>query len=186
MSLSTITNSTIEAGAKKMAVGPSGGVVIHSKLTDIFAVQAEVLFSGKGISAKLKANGIKERGTLRLYYLDIPLLLRAYIGNDDFDVFAGTGPQFGLGLFVQNAIRISGDHFRSRTTETSKFSPETRRFEMAWDFEVGIRRSIGSSDEIELSVRPVISLISIAKEDFKVVENRNFMLLMSVAYLFGK
>jgi len=186
ITISTITNSSFGIRKNKMAVGPGGGLVIHARLTDVFAFQPELLFNARGVSAKLSVNGFSERGTLRLYYLDIPLILRAYFGNDKFNVFVGAGPQFDLGLFVQNVIRYSGKHFSQRTTETSAFSSETRRFEIAWDFDVGIRKDIGKGDEIELAFRPVIGLINITKEEFKEQDNRNFMLLISVAYLFGK
>jgi hypothetical protein len=186
LNMSTVTHSSVDVGVTRMAVGPGGGFVLHVPLTDIFALQTELLFNSKGIAASATLEGISQRASKRIYYLDVPFIVRAYYRTDKLRIFGGTGPQLGLGLFVQDITRTSGEHFRNKFSETSGFSPQTRRYEIAWDFESGIAIPLKDHSEIEFGIRPSLGLINIAKEKFNRDNNRNFLVAFSAAYLFGR
>lgn len=184
LNMSTVTNTSVEIGAKRLAVGPGGGMTLHIPLTEIFAVQPEVQINARGVAVSGTIDNVTTRTTKRLYYLDIPMMIRAYYGFKKMRLYGGMGPQISAGLFVQDVTRISGKHYTNKLKNTERFSSQTRRYEMAWDFDVGMDLQVGRKSRLEFNVRPMIALINIAKEDFNVDNNRNFMVAFSTAWIF--
>lgn len=86
MNIAFMTNSD-NADAR---VGVQAGLQGQYFVTDKFALGAEVLYSQQG--AKEKAEPIS--ATMKLDYINIPLLAKFYPINNGFNVYAG--PQFGF------------------------------------------------------------------------------------------
>ena len=183
LNMSTITHSTVELGVTRMAVGPGGGFVLHIPLTEIFAIHTELILNAKGIAASATLNGITQRASKHIYYVDLPFVIRGFYSLDKVRIHGGLGPQFGVGLWVQDITKTSGDHFTNKFSETSRFSDQTRRYEIAWDFDVGVSFPLKKGSELEINVRPSLGLINIAKEKYNEDNNRNFLVSFSVAYL---
>lgn len=79
--------------------GATGGVFGRYTLSDIFAIQPEVLFAMKG--AKYEADGIKSQQEIN--YIEIPVLLRATMQNEGKlkpSLFAGPA----IGILLSNKI----------------------------------------------------------------------------------
>lgn len=186
LSLSTITNSPVDLGTKSMAVGPTAGLVIQAPITDIFSFNTEVLLHTKGVAAVLKLGDLKKRTSLRIYYLDIPVLLRAGYTWKSIYWFGGSGPQFNVALWAAQADRTRTDNLRLRTTERARLSDKARRYEMSWDFEVGLQWESTGGTALEFSLRPVVGLTNITKEKYREVDDRNFSLLITTAITFRK
>ena len=137
-------------------------------------------------SASASANGISQRSTKRLYYVDVPMMIRAYYTFGKVRIYAGTGPQVSVGLFVQDVTRTTGKHFRNKFSETSAFSDKTRRYELAWDFDAGISIPVKEHAELQINIRPMTGLINIAKEEFNEDNNRNLLVAFGLAWIYGR
>jgi outer membrane protein W len=85
--------------------GGTGGVFMRYALSDIFAVQPEVLFAMKG--AKYEAEGLKSQG--KINYIEIPLLVRATMPNESKmkpSVFLGPAISILLSNKITNGEEI--------------------------------------------------------------------------------
>jgi outer membrane protein W len=79
--------------------GGTGGAFMRYTLTDIFAVQPEVLFAMKG--ANYEAEGLKSQE--KINYIEIPLLVRATMPNESKikpSIFLGPA----IGILLSNKI----------------------------------------------------------------------------------
>jgi hypothetical protein len=106
----------------------TGGAFAVLPMNPRFALQLEALFSQKGASAKLGNEG-EATATLKLDYLDIPVLLRIEgpaSGSKSFHVFAG--PSASLRLSAKSEVEFSGDFLSSG--ETIDVSDEVERFDV--------------------------------------------------------
>lgn len=86
--------------------GFSAGGIANYGFTDMFSVQAELLYSQKGTNSDLKfdkfnaGTGISASGNLKqtLQYIDIPVLLKINTGDEGKGLFFELGPQASLAI----------------------------------------------------------------------------------------
>jgi hypothetical protein len=96
--------------------GITGGAFVCFSLSDIFAVQAEILYSPKGAKYSLSDGTTTLNATVTAPYIDVPLLLKVFLPTGLSEgvrpvVFAGPyiGFKAGTGRFTTDII-YSGQH----------------------------------------------------------------------------
>jgi hypothetical protein len=86
----------------KMLPGFHLGVVADIPFSDMFSFEPGLLLSTKGfkydLSEEYLGETMESKMKMSLYYLDIPLNLKASFGSDDTKFFVTFGPYLGMGL----------------------------------------------------------------------------------------
>ena len=85
--------------------GFHGGLAVHSKITDAFAIRTEMLISQKGIKSGDKDNG----SVFSLFYLDVPVMPKVSFGSDNFRGNLSAGPFGGVMIFGNDIVYFNGD-----------------------------------------------------------------------------
>ncbi|MCP4121183.1 MAG: PorT family protein [Bacteroidetes bacterium] len=186
VNMSTITNGLQSGFEKRVAFGPGGGMIVNVPVRSNIHVQPEVLINARGPAYKIWTVGVAEKGIIRLYYIDIPLTVKGYLGSGMLRGFLGTGPQFSVGLFLQSIYRQSAVGISEKRSNVEAFPDLYNRFEMSWNVDAGLRLDLDNSSAIELGVRPMIGVTQLVKSEFSGEHPRNIMINLSAAYLFGK
>jgi hypothetical protein len=103
-------------------------------LGELFAIQPSLLLSGKGANAD---DGSGEKGKIRPYYLEVPILLvvRTQLPSTNFKIYAGAGPSFGYGLFGKVTSQGQSDDVFS--------SDGFKRFDFGVDLTAGVELPAG-------------------------------------------
>lgn len=102
-------DSTIEDLAKDGAVKLTAGFVFILPLSDVLAIQPELLYTQKGASNSYKLLGQEITNDLTYNYLDIPLMLRVSLGDTYGE---------GLGIYLNGGVYI-GYAFSGKRETTS-------------------------------------------------------------------
>jgi len=169
----------------KLIPGFHIGPTMEFLFSDMFSLQAELLFSSKGF----KDNGTltDENGNvigmsdlkMNLYYLDIPLAAKAKIGFDRFMLFGIFGPSLGIGLVGKSKYELDGE----KGTSTIKFGADEilRRLEVALTFGGGIE-----VNRFLFGLSYNLGLTNISNQDPGVIKQTNRVLSISIGYKFGK
>ena len=76
------------------------GVVAEIMVSDMFAVQPELLYSAQGSDYEEDFEGETYEGEVPVDYLNIPIMAKLYVGEGGFSVEAG--PQIGLLLSAKD------------------------------------------------------------------------------------
>lgn len=77
-------------------------------LTDQIGLQAELLYSAQGNKLDISSDGFTEESTLKLTYLNIPLLGKYYFTEN---ISVEAGPQIGLLLSAENEFTFTDSDF---------------------------------------------------------------------------
>jgi hypothetical protein len=102
-----------------------GGGFANYKLSDQFAAQIEILYSGEGEKGKILANGATDN--IKIGFLNIPILFQ-YISP--FGIYAETGPQAGFLLSITEATGNNASESIKQYYKSLNFS---------WDFGLGYK-----------------------------------------------
>lgn len=94
-SLTNLTNRSLESNRDLW--GFHAGVTVARTLTQLFALQAELLYSQKGTRDEVVVGSAHYDNHQRLHYLDLPVLARLRVGN----AYLEAGPQLGLLLLAR-------------------------------------------------------------------------------------
>ncbi|MEO6406307.1 MAG: porin family protein [Ferruginibacter sp.] len=117
-------NTEASPNPYKMKTGIHAGLLAHIHLTDKFALQPEVVYSGQGAKAD------SGPGEINLGYLNVPILGQ-YMFANGFRL--ETGPQAGILLSAKT--KYNG------VTEDVK--DELKGFDFAWAFGLGYKSPMG-------------------------------------------
>ncbi len=184
--VSTILQTEYFNGTEhKLAIGPVGGITVNSIIKGKVAVQPEILLYSRGVGGKGSFGTVHEKYTLRLFYFDIPVLVKYYFGDQGIRGFIGAGPQLSIGAFTQEKLEIE-DAFGSETLkETSEFPEEFKNIDFALPIDIGLRLELDEKKSVEFGIRAAVGIIPLVKDDFNGIRNRNLTFAASVAFLFG-
>jgi hypothetical protein len=138
----------------KSKVGFNAGAFVEIKISEMFAVQPEVLFSTQGIKAEnVEANvdGVDYTADVKfnLSYINIPVMFKYYVA-EKFNVEAG--PQIGFLTSAKTATKLDG--YSQTVNQDVKDSFESvdfgLNFGMGYDFTnrcfAGVRYNLGLSN----------------------------------------
>lgn len=107
-------------------LGFNAGVGMEIGLTDILALEVDALFSRKGCKNERTGaiTGTKYQDVFSLYYVDIPVNLKAYfltLGND-LRLYAQVGPYVGFGLFGKTKFTTESSDGKRTNKQTRDFN----------------------------------------------------------------
>lgn len=144
-SLSTFTGDLVE-DAKNYSTYIVGGFVRVGAMG--FAVQPGLYYTGKGAKSE-DANGV-DQGTVKLNYVQVPLVLRLRLGNS---LYIGAGPAIGFKVSCKLAQPLSSSYSGTDCAEGSTEDP-VKSTEVSGIAEAGIeigKFSIGARADLGLT-----------------------------------
>lgn len=101
-SLTSFTGNGTEDA--KYLWGFHAGVLANFAVNDVFSVQPEVLYSMKGAKGQETIQGVTIQESIRLHYIDVPLLAHLNAGGLFFEV----GPQIGFAVAANAHAEATG------------------------------------------------------------------------------
>jgi hypothetical protein len=134
----TISTVTMEDdGGMKSKLGLVLGVGLNFPVNAMFSVQPELQFVQKGFRADKSYTSdsftLKTEGSYALNYLEIPVLVKAGFGSDNFKFFLNAGPSIGIGLGGKADVDfefLDGVHdFSTSGTSNVKFGEAPDNYE---------------------------------------------------------
>lgn len=141
LNLSDTRYSPDEENLPGMNPGFHIGPVMELDLNSVFSCETGILLTTKGFkinSFPPDETGIEEKYKLKinLYYIDVPLNVKAKLKLNGFDIYGSAGPYLGIGVKGKGKYE-SGDE---KETSTLKFGPDKnlKRMEFGLNFGGGI------------------------------------------------
>lgn len=113
------TDSTGQSPNLDKLIGFHAGVTYEHALNDNFSLESGLFFTIKGARLDEDLGIIKFSGRTRIYYVEIPLVLRASaILKDQLGVYANFGPYIGMGLSgkMKSELTFMGETEREEMT----------------------------------------------------------------------
>ena len=142
INLADVSDSDFDGADKR--TGLIGGVFVTFHITPVLGIQPELLYSQKGVSF----NSSDVDATLKLDYIDVPVLLRFNIPTDGAQVrpFFVAGPAFGIQ--VNCGIKASSDGMSGsvdcdRIDDESGIDFNTKTFDFSGVLGAGLDFNIG-------------------------------------------
>ena len=155
------------------------GGVAEIKISEKFSVQPELLYSGQGAKDTYEDEFEKEEATLRLDYLNVPVMAKFYVA-DGFSLEAG--PQVGFLLKSEAEYEYVDKEFpefnESETVDSKDF---TSAIDFGINFGVGYKLDNG----LNFGARYNLGLSNI--NDFEGsdnIKNQNNVIQISIGYFF--
>lgn len=170
-----------------LKAGFNVGVVGNYEISDMFSAQAEILFSAKGYKTDNSGNGYTyDRSTLKYNYIEVPLLLKASIGNQQgIQGYALFGPSFNL---LTSSFHNWEYEYISNTGVAVASSGENNMKDYVNTFDLGLNLGVGATyatglGKIFAEARYGYGLSNLDKQGTAKYYNTN--LQFSVGYLFA-
>jgi hypothetical protein len=134
---------------------------------ELLALQPELLFHQRGSKLTFDEDGFSQEMTVKLNYLELPVLLKAKFGM--FSVYAGPSIAYGIGGSYKSKYSYQGQTFEE--TGKVKFGDEPDNFEgddiyvdNALDYNANIGAGVKLGPVI-IDLRYVLGLANIQDED---------------------
>ncbi len=190
LNLANLSGDDVENNS--MLIGFNVGGAANFAITDMFAIQGELLYDVKGAQYEgTDENGEKQDMPLRLSYLNIPILAQAQFG-DDIKFYGELGPTIGLLLGASMDGESEYEVPSGFDPNTMQFTYETIKVKDSYkgtDFglAVGAGAKIPlSSFDMVVGARYNMSLGTIAeKMDDVEPDVKNGVISINVALMFG-
>ena len=165
-SLASLTNRNLQSS--HYLWGFHTGLTGNYALSRGFSLQAEALYSQKGVGDEVSAGGASYEDRLRLHYLDLPVLIRFQAKGGYF----GFGPQLGLLLSARDHSDLPG-HGASDEPVTDSF----HRVELGLVSDIGYQLASG----LGIGLRANVGLLNVPKNNYSgmAVRNNAFQLYFS-------
>jgi hypothetical protein len=171
--LSNVKLSGIENGSEMMEpesrLGFGMGLVAEIGVSEVFAVQPELLYTQYGYRFDETFLGEKIEGKFRYSYLQVPLLGKLSFGSDAVKVNVLAGPHFGYGI-GDMSYEVKAGEFEEKETLAWK-DAETNRLDY------GLTGGLGLTfGKISLDARYQFGLANLVEDpvDNEKMANRNF------------
>ena len=170
----------------KMNMGFHIGATMNYPFTDAFSLETGLLLDTKGFKYEEEAYGAEVKLKGNLYYIDIPITLKASYDIGNNLVMYGTfGPYIGMGL--SGKLKIEVKYEGDTETEEEKIiwgndeeEDDLKRFDFGLAFGGGVEIS---AIQIGVSYDLGLANISPYTDDGTIIQNR--VLKFSVGYKFG-
>jgi len=147
------------------------GGLVDIAINDFLSVQPNLLFTGKGYKVDY-GNNFPGEGTSHYYYLELPVLVKAYAKLGGLKIYGAAGPSIAMGITGKD----KGTYFGTTTTSDIKFGSNQNMnlFDFGIMFGAGIETESGFLAGISYD-------LGLTGQSIK---NRVFGI--SIGYLFGK
>lgn len=144
--------------------GQIGGLaLIPIDNNDMFFVQPEVVYSMQGEYWKTGST----KTNVFLNYINVPVMAKLYISNQEDEFFVEAGPQFGFKI---------GDDVERLEAAEQKFK--------SFDFSVGLGFGYSLNRDVEFNLRYNYGLVDSVEKDAEDNVNNTSQLSFAVAYIF--
>jgi hypothetical protein len=171
----------------KMKPGFHIGATIEFQLSDVLSLGTGLLLDTKGFKTKEEGQDWVDKGNLNLYYLDIPIVIKASHNLEGgIKIFGNIGPYLGVGL---NG-KIKGEYEYQGQKETyeediiwgnDENESDLKRFDAGLTFGGGVEIKV-----ILIGVFYDLGLYNISPYTDYGSTAKNRILKISVGYRFGK
>ena len=138
-------------------------------LSDKIAFQPELLYSGQGVKESYSEEGMDVDGTLKLDYLNIPLMFKYYAGSG-FNIQAG--PQVGFLMSAKYKMEAGGESADIDVKDEMKGLDFGLNIGLGYDLESGIG----------IDARYGLGLSNVA--DYDEADGKNNVISLAVSYTF--
>lgn len=156
--------------------GFHGGLVANIDLTERFSVQPELLYSMKGAKDEATVGSTTIKGTQRLNYVELPILVKAKFNS----VFVEAGPQ--VGALVSAKSKVEGGSLDAEVSNKDQFNT------VDFGYAVGAGYQLESGLMVGLRYNGAFSNVAqvvIAGSQSTQAKARNNAFQVYVGYMFG-
>ncbi|MCD4735624.1 MAG: PorT family protein [Bacteroidales bacterium] len=158
LNLANMSGDDVEDNS--MLVGFFVGGLANYGISDLFSVQAELLYDTKGTMYETtNANNETEKIANSLGYLSIPILAKATFGSGDIKFFGVLGPQIG---FLMSA-KFDGESEMTFGNTTIKYKDNFKSTDFGLTFGAGALIPVGGM-KMTVDARYTLGLTSIGEE----------------------
>ncbi|WP_289665974.1 porin family protein [Flavobacterium panacagri] len=148
--MSNLYNSGDDVDDNNVLYGFNAGLYATLPISDIVAIQPELLFTTKGAKLEYSGAGFNGDAKFKLNYIELPLLVRVNV-TKNFNIHAGGYASY----LVSSKVTGNGD---------VEFEQEIDRDDLA-KFDAGIAAGVGVDfDPISIGVRYNYGLTTVGKE----------------------
>jgi opacity protein-like surface antigen len=133
--------------SKSARTGFLGGAFAEARLSDVFSVQFEALYTQKGFEVSSPSG----KATYRLDYLEFPLTAKATFGSGPLRPYLFAGPNVG--------IRLSAD--AETESGSGDFQDATRTTDIAVDLGAGVSYRLSGGTALLLEGRYSVGLVNV-------------------------
>jgi hypothetical protein len=166
-------------GSSKMTVGLKVGVAVDLAISNNFSIQPGVYYSMKGSKTEASFLGISVDQSLKLSYIDIPVMAMYNFNVGAGKLFVGVGPNIGIGVSAKEKISALG----TDTTADVGFGSDSTQLKML-DF--GANVNVGYELPMGLFFRVGYNIGLANLSNLDGLKYKNMGLGISVGYFFGK
>jgi opacity protein-like surface antigen len=160
-----------DAGSSKSFIGFNVGLFAEFKLSQKLYIQPELLYSGQGAKEDLTIEGINFDATLKVNYINIPVMFKYYVVND---LSLEVGPY--VGFLTSAKVKVESS-FGSDTEDAKDFFKST-------DFGIGIGFNYDVTQAIFLNARYSAGLAQIGDTDTDDNDVKNSVLQFGLGFRF--
>ncbi|GGD29723.1 porin family protein [Flavobacterium orientale] len=160
-----------DAGSSKSFVGFNFGLFAEFKLSQKLYIQPELLYSAQGAKEDLTIEGIDFDATLKVNYINIPVMFKYYVAND-FSLEAGPY----VGFLTSAKVKVESS-IGSGTEDAKDFFKST-------DFGLGIGFNYDVTQAIFLNARYSAGLAQIGDTDTDDNDVKNSVLQFGLGFRF--
>lgn len=167
-------NQGINADQYKARVSYHFGGMMEYSLSDIFAIEPELMYTNGGANLKKENSFGMSDGHITLNSVQLPVNLKASFGLGDKKIFVYGGPYLSYNMYGKAKGKING---KAEDTEIFSKGSDMKR----WDYGVGIGVGI-EINKLVLSLNNQIGLADINGAEGSKMKSGNISL--SIGYFF--
>jgi hypothetical protein len=130
-----VVSEGTETAEVKARLGLMGGLAVNIGVSELFSVQPELMYIQKGF--KLETPNLPFKGDVRIDYLEIPILAKFSVGDENKRGYFNLGPQVSFGLGGKTKIESFSEERKGKVKfeEEPEFSnDEDFYFDNGFDF----------------------------------------------------
>jgi opacity protein-like surface antigen len=135
----------------------TGGGLVEIGLSDVLFLQPELLYVMSGTSFTMTVLDVPVDVTMEYNYIEVPILLKAKLGNSIAKPYLFAGPAFGICTSAQVEGEAEG------TSASTDIKDQTESMNVSIDFGGGVEYPLNSITSIFGDVRYSLGLTNIDK-----------------------
>jgi hypothetical protein len=174
----------------KMNPGFHIGATAEFLITKIFSFETRLLISTKGYKFSeeeiLLGEILEYKIKCNLYYVDVPLDVKASLAVEGAKIYGALGPYLGIGLFGKRKSELTAMGETETYEEDIEWGSDEENYEIKrLDFGLTIGAGFEISS-IQIGLSYCLGLANISAYTDGGIKNKNRVLGISVGYKFGK
>ena len=157
------------------------GAIVDMPFNDFLSFESGLLFTNKGYKYYEESEGYNYNVKVKLYYLDIPLTIKAsHDLGKGLKMFGTAGPYVGVGLSGNVKGNVEGNNNKENINWGSSDKDTFKRLEWGLTFGGGVE-----INSIIIGISYDLGLSNISSYQDNGVTAKNKVLKFSVGYMFG-